>query len=81
MIFLYPCRYDDPQIRWRLRVHQRCLRIFAGISLPLGGLVRPGANWERDHGTHVRTIYTAARMARMRATICSGATTCCRDHV
>lgn len=80
-MFLHPCRYDDPQVRWRLRVHQRCLRIFASVPLPLGGLVRPGANGERDHGTYIRAIHIAARMARMRATVCSGAITRCRDHM
>jgi len=75
------CRYDDSQIRRRLRVHQRCLRTFAGVPLSLGGFVRPGANGERDHGPHIRTIHTAACMAWMRTTVCSGATTGCRDHM
>lgn len=78
---MHPCRYDDPQIRWRLRVHQRRLRTFASVPLPLGGLVRPGANRERDHGTYVRTIHTAARMARMRAAVRSGPITRCCHHM
>jgi len=75
------CRYDDPKIRRRLCVHQRCLRTFTCVPLSLGGFVRPGANGKRDHGPHVRTIHITTRMAWMRTAVRSGAIARCRDHM